>query len=40
MKTFSAKAEDVNRNWWIVDAENEILGRLATKVATRATSSS
>ena len=33
MKTFSAKAEDVNRNWWIVDAENEILGRLATKVA-------
>ncbi|MGA1539590.1 MAG: 50S ribosomal protein L13 [Chthoniobacterales bacterium] len=33
MKTFSAKAEDIQRNWWVVDAENQILGRLATKVA-------
>ena len=33
MKTFSAKSENVDRNWWIVDAENQILGRLATKIA-------
>ncbi len=33
MKTFSAKAEEVQHNWWLVDAENQILGRLATKVA-------
>lgn len=33
MKTFSAKAEEVQRNWWLVDAENQVLGRLATKVA-------
>lgn len=33
MKTFSAKASDVNRTWWIVDAEGQVLGRLASRVA-------
>ena len=33
MRTFSAKKEDVNRKWYVVDAENVVLGRLATKVA-------
>ena len=32
-KTFSAKAEDINRKWYIVDAENKVLGRLAVEVA-------
>ncbi len=32
-KTFSAKAEDIERKWYIVDAENKVLGRLAVEVA-------
>ena len=35
MKTYSAKAESVERDWYIVDAEGKTLGRLATEVATR-----
>ncbi len=34
MKTFSAKKEDVEPKWYIVDANGEVLGRLASKVAT------
>lgn len=33
MKTFSPKASDVNRAWWVVDADGQVLGRLATRVA-------
>ncbi len=33
MKTWNAKAEDVERRWYVVDAEGEILGRLATRIA-------
>ena len=33
MKTYLAKKNEVERKWWIVDAEGQILGRLATKVA-------
>lgn len=33
MKTFSARKEDVERSWYIVDAEGKVLGRLATEVA-------
>ncbi|MEI7541686.1 MAG: 50S ribosomal protein L13 [bacterium] len=33
MKTFMARPQDVVRKWYIVDAENEILGRLATRIA-------
>ncbi len=32
-KTISANKKTVNKNWMLVDAENEILGRLASKVA-------
>lgn len=35
MKTFSAKAEEINREWFIVDAEGKTLGRMATEIATR-----
>ncbi len=34
MKTYSAKAEDIDRKWYLIDAEGEILGRLATQIAT------
>jgi len=33
MKTFTPKATDVERKWWVVDAEDKVLGRLATEVA-------
>ena len=32
--TQSAKAEDVERRWFVVDASEAVLGRLATRVAT------
>lgn len=32
-KTYVAKKEDINRQWYLVDAKDKILGRLATKVA-------
>jgi len=35
MKTFSAKPETVKRDWFVIDAENKVLGRLATEVARR-----
>jgi len=35
MKTFSAKPETVKRDWYLIDAENKVLGRLATEVARR-----
>jgi large subunit ribosomal protein L13 len=34
MATISAKKNEVERTWYVVDAENKVLGRLATKVAT------
>ncbi len=34
MKTFMAKAEEVQRKWYVVDAEGKPLGRLASEVAT------
>ncbi len=33
MKTFSAKPSDITHEWFVVDAENKILGRMATKIA-------
>jgi large subunit ribosomal protein L13 len=33
MKTWNAKADDVERRWYVVDAEGETLGRLATRIA-------
>lgn len=34
MKTFMANASTITRKWFVVDAENKTLGRLATEVAT------
>ena len=33
MKTFMQRKEDVQRDWYVVDAEGQTLGRLASKVA-------
>lgn len=33
MKTYSAKPLEVERKWYVIDAEGEILGRLAVKIA-------
>ena len=35
MKTFSAKNHDIDRNWYLVDAQNKTLGRLSTEIAHR-----
>jgi large subunit ribosomal protein L13 len=35
MTTFSAKAHEVNRDWYVIDAQGKTLGRLATEVARR-----
>ncbi|MCJ8274216.1 MAG: 50S ribosomal protein L13 [Psychrosphaera sp.] len=35
MKTFVAKPESVQRDWFVVDAEGKTLGRLATEIASR-----
>ncbi|HIS91033.1 MAG TPA: 50S ribosomal protein L13 [Candidatus Faecisoma merdavium] len=32
--SYMQRKEDVVRDWWVIDAEGENLGRLATKVAT------
>ncbi len=34
MKTFMANASNVERKWYVVDAENVVLGRLASQVAS------
>ena len=35
MKTFSAKPQDITREWFVVDATNKVLGRLAAQIALR-----
>lgn len=35
MKTFSPTPADINREWFVVDAQEKILGRLATQIAHR-----
>ncbi|MDH5445275.1 MAG: 50S ribosomal protein L13 [Gammaproteobacteria bacterium] len=35
MKTFSAKPETVKRDWYVIDATDKVLGRLAAEVASR-----
>ena len=35
MRTFSAKAHEVSRDWYVVDAAGKTLGRLATEIARR-----
>ncbi len=33
MRTYSTKASDIERDWWLMDASGKILGRLASEVA-------
>ena len=33
MKTFSAKADTVDRKWWVIDAKGQILGEVAVEAA-------
>ncbi len=33
MKTYTPKASEIHRRWWLVDAEGKVLGRLATEIA-------
>jgi len=35
MKTFSAKPHEVQRGWYLIDAEDKVLGRVATEIARR-----
>ena len=34
MKTFSTTPDDIEREWFVVDAEGQTLGRLASRIAT------
>ncbi|RMD91643.1 MAG: 50S ribosomal protein L13 [Calditrichaeota bacterium] len=34
MKTYVPKPEDIDRKWYVVDAKDKVLGRLASQVAT------
>ena len=33
MKTLSIKKSDIEKDWWVADAEGQILGRFASKIA-------
>jgi large subunit ribosomal protein L13 len=33
MKTFSAKAETTDRQWYVIDAQNQVVGRVAERAA-------
>ena len=35
MKTFVAKEAELDKKWYLVDAENKVLGRLASRIASR-----
>ena len=35
MKTYSAKPADITRDWFVVDATDQVLGRLASQIALR-----
>ena len=35
MKTYVAKEQEIEKNWYLVDAEDKVLGRIATQIATR-----
>jgi large subunit ribosomal protein L13 len=34
MKTYTPKLPEIERRWWLIDAENMVLGRLATEIAS------
>ena len=33
MKTYTPKVTEIQRRWWVVDAEDKVLGRLASEIA-------
>tara|TARA_X000001036_G_scaffold214654_1_gene201076 strand:+ start:1064 stop:1501 length:438 start_codon:yes stop_codon:yes gene_type:complete len=33
LKTFTLKAKDIKKNWYLIDAENQVLGRISSKIA-------
>src|SRR5438034_11435068 len=35
MKTYTAKAGEVQHGWYVIDAQGKVLGRLATHIASR-----
>ena len=35
MKTYLAPVNEIEKKWYVVDAENKVLGRLATEIANR-----
>ncbi|MGH7481481.1 MAG: 50S ribosomal protein L13 [Longimicrobiales bacterium] len=35
MKTYTPKSNEIERRWWVVDAEDKVLGRLASEIAQR-----
>jgi large subunit ribosomal protein L13 len=35
MKTYNARHEDIVKDWYLIDAEGQILGRLASEIAKR-----
>ena len=35
MKTYTAKAGEVEQGWYVVDAQGKVLGKLATQIAAR-----
>ncbi len=35
MKTFSAKPQEVQRDWFVIDATDKVLGRVAVEIALR-----
>ncbi len=34
MKSFMAKTDEINRKWYVIDAEDKVLGRLSSEIAT------
>ena len=35
MRTYSAKPQDIRREWYVIDASGKVLGRLAAEIARR-----
>ena len=35
MKTYSAKPDDIRRDWYVIDGTDQVLGRLASQIALR-----
>ena len=33
LKTFTLKAKDIKKNWYLIDAKDQVLGRLSSKIA-------